>query len=298
MTCQLTFDWQFCPCYHPPILFYFVGGGTYSLMSDSIQLVITDLDGTLLNGRGELSPGNERAIRSALARGVPVTIATGKTRYSAQKVITQLGLQTPGVFIQGLVICAANGTVLQQEQLGMGIVEQVVPFAQEYGVDIFAYCHERLLTPQDSPLRHKLHHHYDEPLADIIPTLTDWAGAGVCKLLIQQDGRLFSAPLRQQLAELIGERAALTQALPNSVEILPLGASKGAGVARLLADLGIDPQRVMAIGDAENDVEMLQLVGTGVAMGNAVARLKTVADHVVAGNDEDGVAEAIGRFVL
>jgi Cof subfamily protein (haloacid dehalogenase superfamily) len=104
--------------------------------------------------------------------------------------------------------------------------------------------------------------------------------------------------LRQQLAELIGERAALTQALTNSVEILPLGASKGAGVARLLADLGIDPQRVMAIGDAENDVEMLQLVGTGVAMGNAVARLKAVADHVVAGNDEDGVAEAIGRFVL
>jgi Cof subfamily protein (haloacid dehalogenase superfamily) len=267
-------------------------------MAQEIQLVITDLDGTLLNGRGQVSPGNEEAIRQALAQGVAVTIATGKTRYSAQKIITQLGLQTPGVFIQGLVICAADGTVLQQQQLGMDIVEQVVPFAQEYDVDVFAYCHERLLTLQDSPLRHKLHNLYDEPLADIIPTLADWAGAGVCKLLVQQDSHSFSAPLRQSLVELVGERATLTQALTNSVEILPRGASKGVGVARLLQHLDIDPQRVLAIGDAENDVEMLQLVGLGVAMGNAVEHLKAVADQVVASNDEDGVAEAIGRFVL
>jgi HAD superfamily hydrolase (TIGR01484 family) len=85
-------------------------------MAQEIQLVITDLDGTLLNSRGELSPGNEKAIRQAIAKGVPVTIATGKTRYSAQKIITQLELQTPGVFGQGLVICAADGTVLQQQQ--------------------------------------------------------------------------------------------------------------------------------------------------------------------------------------
>jgi hydroxymethylpyrimidine pyrophosphatase-like HAD family hydrolase len=65
-----------------------------------------------------------------------------------------------------------------------------------------------------------------------------------------------------------------------------------------LQHLDIDPQRVLAIGDAENDVEMLQLVGLGVAMGNAVEHLKAVADQVVASNDEDGVAEAIGRFVL
>jgi Cof subfamily protein (haloacid dehalogenase superfamily) len=267
-------------------------------MSQEIQLVITDLDGTLLNSYGQVSAVNERAIRQAIAKGVPVVIATGKTRYSSQKIITRLGLNMPGVFVQGLVICAADGTVLQQRYLHMDIVEQVVPFCQEYGVDVFAYCHDRLVTWQDTPYRHKLHQHYDEPLADIIPNLSDWAEAGVSKLFVQQNGRIFSGPLRQQLAQLIGDRATLTQALTSSVEILPLGASKGAGVAWLLADLGIEPQRVMALGDAENDVEMLQLVGTGVAMGNAVTRLKVVADYVVGSNDEDGVAEAIGRFVL
>ena len=267
-------------------------------MSDSLQLVITDLDGTLLNSRGEVSPSNEQAMRQAMAKGIPVAIATGKTRYSALKIINKLDLPTPGVFIQGLVICTADGTVMQQQELGMDIIEQVVPFVQAHGVDIFAYCHERLLTPQDSTLRHILHNRYHEPLADIVPNLANWATANVCKLLIQQDSVTFSAPLRQQLTELVGERATLTQALANSVEILPRGTSKGASVAWLLQHLEIDPQRVLAIGDAENDVEMLQLVGTSVAMGNAVPHLKAVADHVVGSNDEDGVAQAIGRFVL
>ena len=267
-------------------------------MSNSIQLILTDLDGTLLNSQGKVSAANEQAMRQAIAKGVPITIATGKTRYSALKIINKLNLPLPGVFIQGLVICAADGTVMQQQLLGMDIIEQIVPFVREYGVDVFAYCHERLLTLQDSPLRHILHNRYHEPLADVMPNLADWAEAGVCKLLIQQDLPAFSAALRQQLIGLIGEQATLTQALINSVEILPHGASKGAGVAWLLSHLGIDPQRVLAMGDAENDVEMLQLVGTSVAMGNALPHVKSAADHVVGTNDEDGVAEAIGRFVL
>ena len=267
-------------------------------MSKPIQLIITDLDGTLLNSHGQVSTANEQAMRQAIVKGIPVTIATGKTRYSALNIINKLKLPTPGVFIQGLIICAANGTLLHQQQLGMDIIEQVVPFVQEAGVDIFAYCHERLLTLQDSSLRHKLHDRYHEPLADIVPNLADWTNAGVCKLLIQQDSLTFSISLREQLIELIGKSATLTQALTNSVEILPRGASKGAGVAQLLQQLDIDPQHVLAIGDAENDVEMLQLVGTSVAMGNAVPRLKAIADYIVGTNDEDGVAEAISRFAL
>ena len=267
-------------------------------MSNSIQLIITDLDGTLLNSQGQLSTPNEKAMRQAMAKGIPVTIATGKTRYSALKIIHKLKLSTPGVFIQGLVICAADGAVLEQQQLNLDIIKLVVPFVQEIGADIFAYCHERLLAPQDSTLRHKLHQRYHEPLADILPNLADWAEAGVSKLLVQQDNPTFSKPLRQQLLELIGQRATLTHALNNSVEILPRGTSKGAGVAWLLQHLGIEPQHVLAIGDAENDMEMLQLVGTSVAMGNAAPHLKAIADHIVADNDADGVAEAIRCFAL
>lgn len=91
----------------------------------------------------------------------------------------------------------------------------------------------------------------------------------------------------------------MTQAVPQMLEILPLGSSKGNGVAKLLKSLGIKPDAVAAIGDGENDIGMLQLVGTSIAMGNAVPQAKHVAKHVLlATNDDDGVAEAIDRFVL
>lgn len=93
-------------------------------------------------------------------------------------------------------------------------------------------------------------------------------------------------------------RAALTTAIPGMLELLPSGASKGAGVQWLLDRLGVDPQRCMAIGDGENDVEMLKLCGLGVAVGNAGSAARSVADVVVASNDEDGVAQAIEQYVL
>ena len=82
------------------------------------------------------------------------------------------------------------------------------------------------------------------------------------------------------------------------LEALPPGSSKGAGLKWLLDDLGLDPAQVMAIGDGDNDIEMLQLVGLGVAMANATDALKQVADYVVNSNEADGVAEAIERFIL
>ena len=77
-----------------------------------------------------------------------------------------------------------------------------------------------------------------------------------------------------------------------------MGASKGSGVAWLLNHMQVPASEVMAMGDGENDLEMLQLAAWGVAMGNAGGQLKAVADAVVSSNDELGVAEAIRQFVL
>lgn len=94
-------------------------------------------------------------------------------------------------------------------------------------------------------------------------------------------------------------KATVTQAVPHMLEILPLGSSKGNGVAKLLKALEVKADAVAAIGDGENDVGMLQLAGTSIAMGNAVPQAKRVAKHVLSRtNDEDGVADAIDRYIL
>lgn len=98
--------------------------------------------------------------------------------------------------------------------------------------------------------------------------------------------------------ELCGTGAVVLDCGAKQCEVFAPGVNKGAGVARLLSHLGVAPEEALALGDAENDVEMLRLVGVGVAMGNANAAAKAAADVVVATSDNDGVAEAVRRFAL
>lgn len=106
------------------------------------------------------------------------------------------------------------------------------------------------------------------------------------------------ASLRPEAETTFTGRASITTAIPGMLELLPEGASKGAGVQWLLNRLGVEPGRCMAMGDGENDVEMLKLCGLGVVVGNAGAAARAVADVVVSSNDDDGVAQAIERYVL
>ncbi|MGQ9889086.1 MAG: HAD family hydrolase [Aggregatilineales bacterium] len=269
-------------------------------MSDTIQLIAVDLDGTLLNSCHELTPRTEAALKAAMARGVQVVLATGKTRASALSVIARLGLTTPGIFSQGLTVYNGDGTLRRQTTLDPAVARRVITFAEDRGFVVIAYAGERLLvrarTRQTAILTD-----YGEPEPQIIGPLQNILDSvPVNKLVMTANGDVRRVrALRWQLSMQLDGAARLMQAnVAQMLELLPPGASKGAALRALLRDLRVDPQRVLAIGDGENDVEMVQLAGVGVAVGNADAHLKAVADHVVATNDSDGVAEAVERFVL
>jgi hydroxymethylpyrimidine pyrophosphatase-like HAD family hydrolase len=104
--------------------------------------------------------------------------------------------------------------------------------------------------------------------------------------------------LRPHWSLAIRGQATIVQALPDMMEILPVGASKGAGVQMLLDHMEVPIDQVMALGDGENDIEMLSMVGWGVAMANGTERTKAVAKAVTSSNDEDGVAKAVQDFIL
>jgi hydroxymethylpyrimidine pyrophosphatase-like HAD family hydrolase len=105
--------------------------------------------------------------------------------------------------------------------------------------------------------------------------------------------------LRWQLSMQIDGAARIMQAgVSEMLEVLPKGGSKGAALRTLLKDLKLSPEQVMAVGDGENDIEMLRLAGVGVAVSNAQSILKEAADHVTTASYGDGVAEAIEQFVL
>ncbi|KAM3568197.1 hypothetical protein VYU27_009678 [Nannochloropsis oceanica] len=104
--------------------------------------------------------------------------------------------------------------------------------------------------------------------------------------------------IARKKASYLGPRATLTQAQGDMLEVLPPGGSKGLGVQKLLEALKVDKANLLAIGDQENDLEMLKMAGTAVAMGNAPQHVKAVAGFQTRSNDEDGAARAFERFCL
>lgn len=263
----------------------------------AIKLIVLDLDGTLLNSQHEVSPRTEQAIKAAIEQGVQVTIATGKTYQSARHLIKKLGLTLPGVFIQGLVLQNADGSIRSSIAIDAETMLRAVEYAEAAGIPMAAYSEMRVFCGEHHPLLEILQDHH-EPHPEYVGSLQ-----GVIRDLPMQKLFMIGEPealaaAKRELSTRLGDAASLVMPMPNMLEVLPPGASKGAGLRRLIDELGIDPQHVMAIGDGDNDIEMLRLAGIGVAMGNAMPAVLEVADVVVATHDEDGIAEAIERFVL
>lgn len=266
----------------------------------NIQLVAVDLDRTLLNSDHVMTERNEQALKKAIEQGVKVIIATGKTQYSARDIIKKLDLDTPGIYVQGLVIHYADGTTKHLSTLPAEILRSVITFAEDRGFETVIYAGSRVLIKAESPDANELSEEYDEPAPEVVGPLQNILDEEkVNKLLVikRHNPRKVTA-LRWQLSMQLDGKAKLVQALDDMLEVVPKNSSKGTALKALLKELDIAPENVLAIGDGENDIEMIQLAGIGVAVGNASEKLKAVADHVVKSNDEDGVADALEKFVL
>ncbi|PNH03878.1 hypothetical protein TSOC_010023, partial [Tetrabaena socialis] len=228
-----------------------------------------------------------------------LVVATGKARGPwAHQVLPRLGQATPGVYLQGLLVYDGQGNRLYEQQLPGDVATDCIALAAEQGVTLTAYCGERILCAATDSHTDRLNF-YKEPPPEAVGDLAAVVGTvEIHKMIFMAEQHEIDA-MRPAVERLLGGRASLTTALSGMLEVLPLGASKGSGLSWLLAHLGVKPENVMALGDGENDVEMLQLAGLGIAMGNAGAKAKAAADVVLdETNDEDGVARAIMQYVV
>lgn len=261
-----------------------------------VRFIVVDLDGTLLNSQHELSPCTERALKAVIAGGVPVALATGKTHHSAQGIIRRLGLTTPGVYLQGLTIFDADGVLRYQQTHDPVAAQGAVRYAEANGHTTIIYSGMRILVRERNHETDMLLA-YGEPEPETVGPLTALAGSIPVNKVIVVDTVERVKSARAQLQAQLDGQVTLVQALDHMLEILPPGTSKGKGVQKLLEMVGVSPEHVLAMGDAENDIEMLQLAGVAVAMGQAKPAVKAVADYITASNDEDGVAQAVAHFL-
>ncbi|KAK3272176.1 hypothetical protein CYMTET_19512 [Cymbomonas tetramitiformis] len=152
-------------------------GVTPNTVKPQIDLIVTDVDGTLLNSKQELMPSTECAVLEAAARGTPVVVATGKTRGPwAADILPRLGDPMPGLFLQGLVIYDAKGDVWQSKSLEEDVALEAMSFADRHAVSLVAYCGERILCATNDKYTDHLAD-FGEPLPEPVGHLPSILGA-------------------------------------------------------------------------------------------------------------------------
>ncbi|KAG6388008.1 hypothetical protein SASPL_153205 [Salvia splendens] len=282
--------------------------GSLRFYKPKFGYIFCDMDGTLLNSKSQISSSTAEALKEASSRGVKVVIATGKSRPAVMSIFKKAGLAgkdgiiselSPGVFVQGLLVYGRQGREIFRKNLEPTVCREALLYSLEHKIPIIAFTEDRCLTLFEHQLVDSLHTVYNEPKAEIIPSVEQlMAGVEIQKLLFLDTAEGVAGTIRPYWAEATGDRASVVQAQPDMLEIVPLGTSKGGGVKILLDHLGATPDEVMAIGDGENDVEMLQLASLGVALSNGSEKAKAVANVIGISNDEDGAADAIYRYAF
>lgn len=262
-----------------------------------VQLLVVDLDGTLLTSDRQIPPGVVSAVQAAQARGVRVCVATGRIWPSAEPYIRRVGADPPTILYNGgMVFDFRTNTVLRR-----------VPLAYEHARVVLEVLRG---FPQVQP------HLYvgDEVYVGRINALSKQYQRKNGIPVVEVGDLLAFLPPEPMKILIVGERPDLVAvheailALPvrvNSVfseetylEVLPIGSSKGEALKFVAQILQIPPAAIVAVGDNLNDLEMLQFAGLGVAVGNADEELRAQAGYVAATNDEEGVREVIDRFIL
>lgn len=262
------------------------------------RLVALDLDGTLVGKELTIRPRVERAVRAMRERGVVGCIVTGRMYRSALPFARRLHFVAPMVCYQGAaVIDPSSDEVLLDTPLPNLEALEVVAYAKAANLHVQLYADDRYYCESANRFS-DLYAHVSGVRPIVVPSLERQFETGdATKAVIIADPSVAAAHL-PALAARFGDRAYVTRSLPAFVEIMSPQVDKGRALRLVAERLGIPMDDVMAVGDSWNDAPLLQAAALGVAMGSAPAELLHVADALVADVENDGVAEAIERYVL
>jgi len=266
------------------------------IASGEPRLLALDLDGTLLGPDGDVPPRTRAAIERLRAGGVHVVLASGRVPAGMLRLCQELGLDDYQITMQGaLIVSPLTGSVLAAWRLEPAEARAHIAFARQAGaVPLLCFAEgfrSEILIPEITALFAP----FDEPLPLIVPDLLLVAAERPIKTFLYTPPgtheQIWAAAL-----EAFAGRATVTSGDEHSVELLPLGASKGEALRTLAAHLGIPLAEVAAIGDARNDIAMLRLAGRSAAMAQARPEVREAADLVVPSNSDEGVLQALAWF--
>lgn len=269
------------------------------------QLLAIDLDGTLLDSCGRLSPRNRAALHSAHEAGLNLVVCTGRSFTETRPVLSAIGLELDATVTVGGAILTdvATGRTMERAAIDPALAYEAAGWLRGRGypvlwlLDADEAGFDGYLI--DGPRRHAAIDRWLErsPVRMLCVERLPADRTPPVRLTIVDEPE----PLQRLVAELaaaFGPRLTHNLIRVRSydfmvVEVFAGHVSKWSGIERFCRRRGIDPRRTVAIGDDVNDLAMIRAAGLGVAVENADPAVRAAAGHVVADNDRDGVAELI-----
>jgi len=261
-----------------------------------IKMIATDIDGTILKWGLDFTPKIKQCMKLLKDKGVKVVLVTGRMHCAAIPVAKELGLETPIISYQGGLIKDYDGKTLYQRNLSSDYAKEIINWARTNNIHINLYINDKLYVENDN---------------DIVKSYTDgkFIDYTVCSfddLTIENVNKILAIDLQdpEKVTGWVNELKSkypdlyIVKSTPYFCEIGCCEAKKSLGVEFLCNMWGLSRDEVLAIGDQNNDIDLVQSGGIGVAMGNGTEELKQCADFITDTVENDGFVKAVEKFVL
>lgn len=284
-----------------------------------IQLIVSDMDGTLLDNKLTVSEGNQLAIQAAEENGIKFMVATGRGYTEAVPALTEAGISCPMISVNGAQTYDKNGQLIDSIGIDKKDIREILAFTKANGLytelvmssgvysnDKLQYVETltHLLKTTNPHTSYKMalvlalgrmdqfNMNYVDEYEEVLANDKDLA---LKVLVFSNQGQTELQSVRDEFGT--DSQLVITSSFFNNIEINHVDAQKGIALERVAKKLNIPMEKVMSIGDNFNDVSMLKRTGVSFAMANAEDGVKERAKYMTTSNSEDGVAEAIYRCI-
>lgn len=276
------------------------------------KMLVADMDYTLLNKEKKVSERNREAVKRAMEKGVHVVVATGRIYTSARVYAKLLGVNTPIIASNGAIIREAafesptdTEKTIYKHLLPREAVLEMIRLSHKYGLFCHFFTEDTIIAEKlvNVSLRYTEWNKYlgEEDkvkiriVDDLEKALTEWKLEPLKAVVVDEDSDKIQA-IRNDIVKT--GIVTVSQSLKNNLEVMDKDVSKGNAVKILAQMFNFKREEIIAIGDNENDLSMIEYAGLGISMGNGEEVLKNAADYITGDYNEDGVAQAIEKFIL
>lgn len=270
-------------------------------ISMSIKLVAVDIDGTLLTDDRKITSQVFEAVQDAKAQGVQVVIATGRPIAGVTHLLNELNLNH-----QGNYVITFNGGLVQDAETGQEIVKSTMSYedyleieflSRKIGLHMHAITKEGIYTANRDIGKYTVHEARLVNMPIFYRTPEEMASKEIVKMMMIDEPDILDEAIKN-IPPSFYDNYNIVKSTPFYLEFMLKSVSKGNAIIHLAEKMGLNQSQTMAIGDAENDRAMLEVVGNPVVMENGSPELKMIAKYITKSNNESGVAYALREWVL